>query len=154
MHFRISGLPLESFRPLFALGDTELATRGIQRLRAQPGWPDRIQLQDAKGGESFLLLPYEHQPAAHSPYRSLGPIFVDEGAAATASFTDEIPPQLYGRLLSVRAYDARDEIVDADVLQGSELQPTLPRFFDNPQVAYLHVHNARRGCYAARIDRI
>ncbi|MDB5366965.1 MAG: hypothetical protein JWM77_2892, partial [Rhodospirillales bacterium] len=26
-------------------------------------------------------------------------------------------------------------------------------FFDNRDVAYLHVHNARRGCYAARIDR-
>jgi hypothetical protein len=29
----------------------------------------------------------------------------------------------------------------------------IMRFFANPQVGYLHVHNARRGCYACRVDR-
>jgi hypothetical protein len=27
------------------------------------------------------------------------------------------------------------------------------RFLANPQTSYLHVHNARRGCYAARVER-
>ncbi|GIL38846.1 DUF1203 domain-containing protein [Roseiterribacter gracilis] len=153
MSFRVTGLSLDHFRPLFALDDATLASRGIQRLRAEPGWPDRIGLQDARGGESYLLLPFEHQPE-HSPYRSAGPIFVDEHASETAIYVDEIPDQLRNRLLSVRAYDEKHEIVDAEVLEGVTLVATLPRFFDKPEVAYLHVHNARRGCYAARIDRL
>lgn len=152
MHFRVTGLPADLFHPLFALDHATLAARGIRRLRAEPGWPDRIALKDSAGGESFLLLPFEHQ-AANSPYRSAGPIYVDEGAGETAVFVDEVPEQLRKRLLSVRAYDARDEIVDAEVLDGSRLADMLPRFFEDPKVAYLHVHNARRGCYAARIDR-
>jgi hypothetical protein len=27
------------------------------------------------------------------------------------------------------------------------------RFVANPQTGYLQVHNARRGCYAARVER-
>ncbi len=152
MSFRVTGLSVDYFRPLFALDDAALAARGIRRLRAQEGWPDRIALQDSVGGESFLLLPFEHQPAV-SPYRSSGPIFVNEAATRSASLVDEIPEQLRKRSLSVRAYDAKDEIVDADVLDGSALEDSLARFFGNQAVAYLHVHNARRGCYAARIDR-
>jgi hypothetical protein len=33
------------------------------------------------------------------------------------------------------------------------LDGLIDRFFDNPNVAYLHAHYAKRGCYAARIDR-
>jgi hypothetical protein len=153
MSFRVTGLPIELFRPLFALDDATLASRGIQRLRAEAGWPDRIALQDSVGGESFLLLPFEHV-AEHTPYRSTGPIFVDEHAAETAIYVDELPEQLRSRLLSVRAYDSKHEIIDAEVLEGATLVDTLPRFFGSPAFAYLHVHNARRGCYAARIERV
>jgi hypothetical protein len=29
----------------------------------------------------------------------------------------------------------------------------IARMLDNPNVDYLHAHNAGRGCFAARIDR-
>lgn len=154
MSFRITGLDLDLFRPLFQLDDAALAARGIQRLVAEPGWPDRITLEDARGGETFLLLPFEHQNSARSPYRASGPIFVNQDAEATATVTGEVPPQLGSRLLSLRAYDAKDEIVDAEVIDGSEFAVAVERLFGNDQVAYIHAHNARRGCYAARIDRI
>jgi hypothetical protein len=44
-------------------------------------------------------------------------------------------------------------MVDADVTPGRELAPTIATLFANPAVAYLHVHNAKPGCYAARVDR-
>jgi hypothetical protein len=29
----------------------------------------------------------------------------------------------------------------------------IARLFADPRVAYIHAHNAKRGCYAARIER-
>jgi hypothetical protein len=57
------------------------------------------------------------------------------------------------RLLSVRAFDSNGMIVDADVVDGHESAPTFQRLLANDNVAYLHVHNAKRGCYAARVNR-
>ena len=64
-----------------------------------------------------------------------------------------IPPQQRDRLLSVRAYDDDGWMRDAEVVKGVDLDALVARFFADPQVAFLHVHNARRGCYACRIDR-
>jgi hypothetical protein len=43
---------------------------------------------------------------------------------------------------------------DADVAQGTALEPLIERLFDDDSVAYLHIHIARPGCYAARVDRV
>lgn len=64
-----------------------------------------------------------------------------------------MPELLRLRLLSVRAYDDDDLIAEAEVVEGRDLEPLVARFFDDEAVAYLHVHFARRGCYAARVDR-
>ena len=45
-------------------------------------------------------------------------------------------------------------MTDAEVLPGTELEALIDRFFAEPSVSYLHVHNARRGCYACRVDRL
>ena len=63
------------------------------------------------------------------------------------------PEQQRRRLLSVRAYDHRDWMVDAEVKEGRELESLIDRFLADPKVRYLHVHNARPGCYACRVDR-
>lgn len=44
-------------------------------------------------------------------------------------------------------------MTDADVFEGTELVERIEAFFADPSVAYLHVHNAKRGCFAARVDR-
>ncbi|WP_331716764.1 DUF1203 domain-containing protein [Stenotrophomonas sp. MMGLT7] len=58
------------------------------------------------------------------------------------------------RLISLRAYDADDLIVAAEVCPGEAVGPWLQACLDDPQVAYVHLHNARRGCYACRADRV
>jgi hypothetical protein len=57
------------------------------------------------------------------------------------------------RLLSLRAYDAAGMMLDADVVEGTEVEPIIERLFANPDVSYIHVHNAKQGCYSGRIDR-
>jgi hypothetical protein len=78
---------------------------------------------------------------------------VDEPHAYPCRVTlqDAVPGEQV--LLSVRAYDARDWIVAAEVTPGTELEPLIERLFADPRIAYLHLHNARPGCYAARVDR-
>ena len=154
MDYVISGLPLQSFQPLFGLDENSLRERGIVRQVAEgkPGFPCRITLQDAEPGETLLLLPWTHLDA-DTPYRASGPIFVREAARTTGMFRNMVPEQQSSRLLSVRAYDAEGWMRDAEVAEGTELERLIGRFFADARVAYLHVHNARRGCYACRIDR-
>ncbi len=152
--YRITGLAPELFKPLFGLPDADLAARGVTRYVAdvKPGFPCRISLRDAEPGEGVLLLNYTHQ-AADTPYRASHAIFVREAATEAYAGADQIPEVLRGRPLSVRAFDPQHMMVDADLVEGREAQGLIARFFADPTVAYLHVHYAKRGCYAARIDR-
>jgi hypothetical protein len=155
MSFVISGLPVDEFKPLFGLSDVALAERGVVRFRvdAKPGFPCRVTLEDAEPGETVLLLNYEHQPA-DTPYRARHAIFVNEAATAPRRAVDEIPGALRVRAaLSLRAYDQVGMMVEAELTPGSAIEPVIEKLFGNPEVAYIHAHNAGRGCYAARIDR-
>jgi len=153
MGFIISGLPLARFAPLFGLSDQELAARGVLRRTADrcPGYPCRVSLRDAAVGESLLLLNYEHLPVA-SPYRSRHAIYVSEQAQEYRPSVNEIPEVLARRLLSVRAFDASGMMLDADVVEGADLAQSIERCLRGPQVEYLHLHNAKPGCFAARVD--
>ncbi|MGD0867516.1 MAG: DUF1203 domain-containing protein [Rhizomicrobium sp.] len=154
MPFRFLGLPTGSFELLMGLADDELVARGMRRMIAdeKPGFPCRVSLEDAQPGESLLLLPFEHQPA-HSPYRAAGPIFVRETARKAFDGAGELPPVLLGHLLSVRAYDSDGSMVDADVVDGAAVEKLLARLFDRADTDYIHIHFARRGCYACRVER-
>jgi hypothetical protein len=66
---------------------------------------------------------------------------------------DEIPEVLRRRLLSVRSFDKDAMIVDADVLEGGELRAWIVTQFGQENVEFIDVHNAKRGCFAARVRR-
>jgi hypothetical protein len=154
MSFRITGLSAEPFQSLYGLPDQELARRGVLRCIADrnPGYPDRIEMRDAEIGEHLLLLNHACQPA-DTPYRATHAIFVREGAVATYDRVDEVPEVMRSRLLSLRGYDAAGMMVDADVMDGREVESLIGRLFGHPQIAYIHAHNAKPGCYSGRIDR-
>jgi len=154
MHFQIVPLPLELFTPFFALDDEQLRARGGKRYVAdrQPGFPCRVSLTDATPGERVVLVPFTHHNV-DSPYRASGPIFIREDAASASVGLNEVPGLLRLRFLSVRAYDADGLMVDADVVDGRALESVINRLFTDARVAYLHVHFARPGCFACRVDR-
>lgn len=155
MSFRISSLPVEPFQALFGLSAEELLKHGARRAIAdeKPGFPCRVTLADAEPGESLLLLNYQHLDEQSSPYRAKGPIFVRETAIQRREVVDAVPDYLARRLLSIRAYDRDGMMLEADVVDGTELTPMIEKMFAIDGVDYLHAHFARRGCYAARIDR-
>lgn len=154
MSFRVLALPADSFQPLFGRDADTLAAQGVQRrvVDCKPGYPCRISLRDAEIGETVLLLNHEYQSAG-SPYQGRHAIFVREHAEQAQPAVDEIPEVLARRLLSVRAFDREGMMVDADVVHGSALRPVIERLLALPQVDYLHLHNAKPGCYAARVER-
>ena len=154
MSFRFVALKSERFDPLFEESDAELAAMGARRMVAdeKPGFPCRVSLADAEVGETVLLLPFTHHDVA-SPYRASGPIFVRKGARMASPGGGEIPTMLVHRLLSVRAYDGAAMMLGADVVKGSEIEATVRRLLADPAVAYLHVHNAKPGCYNCSVVR-
>jgi hypothetical protein len=143
------------FTHLFHLSEEEFASHIMLRyiVTAKPGFPCRVSLQDAEPGEKVLLLNYIHLDTA-TPYRASHAIFVRENATPAELAIDEIPDSIRNRLMSVRAFDAQGMMLDADVVDGKLLETVLQGLFDNGAVEFVHLHNAKRGCYAARVDRV
>jgi hypothetical protein len=154
MSFRITGLPAEQFAPLFALSDEELERRGAVRRIADgrtPGYPCRVSLTDSRPGDELILVNHEHH-AVDSPYRMRFAIFVRKGEE-TYDKVDEVPEQLRIRTLAVRAFDADAMLVGWELTEGRALEAAIARQLANKKAAYLHVHYAAPGCYAARVER-
>ncbi len=154
MAFRITGLDAEPFRHLYSLPAQELAAHRAVRMAVDrtPGFPDRIEMRDMEPGETALLVHYTHQ-SADTPYHASHAVFVREGAETAYDSVDTIPEVLSRRLLSVRAFDGSHMMLNADVTEGTGLRVVIERFLADPTVAYLHLHNAKPGCYAARVER-
>jgi hypothetical protein len=153
--FQLIGLLPGQFSHLFSLSGEQLASLGIMRVTAdsKPGFPCRISLQDAEPGEELLLLPYEHQSAV-SPYRASGPIYVRARSQPANLRPGEIPPYVALRQISVRAYDAHHMMLTAEVCPGDAVAAEIQRHFNNQQVTYIHLHNAKRGCFSCRVERV
>jgi hypothetical protein len=154
MSFQISPLEPTQFSHLFNLSEEELARQGVLRYTVtdKPGFPCRVSLSDAEPGETLLLLNYTHLDTA-TPYRASHAIFVGENALPAHLAVGEVPASIRCRLISVRAFDQEGMMLDADVVEGTALEPVLESMFADASVAYLHLHNAKRGCYAARVER-
>jgi hypothetical protein len=154
MHFRIRGLPAEQFGPLFALSDEELAAQGAVRRIAdarKPGYPCRVSLTDSRPGDELILVNYEHH-AVDSPYRMRFAIYVRRGEE-TFDAVDAVPDQLRTRTLALRAFDADAMMIGHALTDGKELETEIAQLFADARTAYLHIHFASPGCYAARVDR-
>ena len=106
---------------------------------------------DSRAGDDLILVNYEHHEV-DSPYRMRFAIYVREGDT-TYDAIDRVPEQLRTRTLAVRAFDADAMMTGCELVDGREVEAAVARLFANPNAAYLHVHFAAPGCYAARIER-
>lgn len=154
MSFQITALEAERFDHLFGLSDDELAERLAVRVTAtsKPGFPCRVSLADAEVGDEVILVNHQHLPDA-SPYRATHAVYVRKGAPQARPAVGEIPEPLLIRTLSLRAFDAEAMMVGVDLVEGGDLGPALERLLAEPAAAYVHIHYAKAGCYAARADR-
>jgi hypothetical protein len=152
--FQLSGLDPALFADLFHLDDAALHARGMLRRRATEavGFPCRVSLEDAAVGEELLLLPFRHHPV-DSPYAASGPIYVRRDAARAVLAPGDVPAYVARRLISLRAYHADALMVAAEVVDGGEVRARLDEWFRDGAVAYVHLHNARPGCFSCAATR-
>lgn len=155
MGFQVKALSASLFSHLSGLTSDELIARGVRKVIADvsPGFPCRVSLKDAAVGETLYLLNFAHHDE-DTPYRSTHAIFVRENAEQARPAVDELPEVLTSRLISVRAFNHAHDMVNADVVAGQDLRGAITAMFENDEVAYLHLHNAKPGCFAARVDRV
>lgn len=154
MAFQIHALDKDLFSDLFELDDKALKAMGARRqtVTDKPGYPCRVSLADAEVGETVVLFNYEHLPEK-TAYRSAHAIYVRENAQQARPAPDEIPEVLSSRLLSVRCFGNDHFMIQADVVEGARLGPMLDEMFQNEAVSYIHLHNAKQGCFAAKVTR-
>ena len=154
MHYAVRGLDPKPFEPLFGLPDEALAARGVVRMMVteKPSFPCRVSLTDREIGETVLLLNHVSHDVA-GPYRASHAIFVTEGARAPAELVDRVPSVFETRTLSLRGFDSDGMMADAVLTGPGEAEDGIDKLFADPAIAYIHAHNAARGCFSARIER-
>ncbi|MDH2207955.1 DUF1203 domain-containing protein [Empedobacter sp. GD03644] len=153
-NFRIVALDNELFSDYFNLSDKELSKQNISRMIVDkfPGYPCRVSLTDVQVGEEVILLNFEHH-SANSPYKASGPIFISKNAQTYKSSINEIPIMFNRRFLSIRAYNKNSIMIFADAIKGDYLKEKLNEILENQEVEYIHIHNARPGCYNCLVER-
>lgn len=154
MTYRITGLPREPFAALIGASETELAKHGAVRVTAtnKPGYPCRVTLVDAEAGETLILLNHVSHDVA-TPYRSAYAIYVRESAGETATYENELPPVFANRPMAFRAFDVDGMLRGAALALPGEADAKICALFDQPEIAYLHAHNAAHGCFSAKVER-
>lgn len=154
MAYSISGLDPAPFSSLFSLDEEALAGRNARRIVADSdrGFPCRVSLEDARAGEALVLVHHLSHDVA-TPYRSAYAIYVRENAAQAQAFIDRTPPVFEGRPLALRGFDADGMLRDAKLAAPGGADAAIRALFADPEIAYIHAHNAAHGCFAARVDR-
>jgi hypothetical protein len=154
-NFKFEALNHLHFEYLNDLSEAELLENNIKKLKVDkfPGFPCRITLEDAKINEDVFLLNYDFHNV-NSPYRSNGPIFVRADQSMKTYEINEIPIMLHHRLLSIRCYSKDAMMVFADVSEGKFLKEKLHEILEDLNIEYIHLHNAKPGCFSCAVKRV
>ena len=154
MSYVVRGIDPAPYRHLFGQSDEKLQKQGVVRMTVDsPTYPCRVSLTDRDIGEKVLLLNHMSHDVA-GPYRASHAIFVTETDQEAAEYVDRVPPVFEKRVLSLRAFDAEGMMADAILTQPGEAEAGIRKLFSNPEVETIHAHNATRGCFSAKIERI
>jgi hypothetical protein len=154
MSFQIHALEPQPFAKYFEYTTEQLSACDAQLhiVSEYPGTPCRVSLADAQIGETVLLVNYDHQ-SENTPYRASHAIFVRQGVKQATVSANTVPYVLSTRLLSIRGFDQTHYMRVADVVDGAALGGALDAMFEDSDIDYIHVHNAKQGCFAARVTR-
>ena len=113
--------------------------------------PCRHCLRWAQPGERVILFPYTAIPSGR-PYSETGPIFVHADECQRYSATNEYPADFRnGRVF--RAYDSNYNIIDAQIMDGSEPEMAIESLFRNPDTAFVDARSVTHGCFTFRVQR-
>src|SRR5437879_5427102 len=149
--FQVVPLPPEIADRARRAAEAGAADHALVTADSPTGYPCRHCLRFAKPRERVILFPYASIPAGH-PYSETGPIFVHAEKCERYSATDEYPADFRnGRVF--RAYDSNYNLIDAQVVNGSEPEPVIERLFQNADTVFVDVRSVTHGCFTFRVQR-
>src|SRR6266404_8053314 len=150
--FHIVPLPTEIADAARRVVHAGAADHALITVESPESSPCRHCLRWAQPGERVILFPYAAIPS-DLPYSETGPIFVHAEKCERYSATDEYPAEFRnGRVF--RAYDSNYNLIDAQVVNGSEPEPVIERLFQNADTAFVDVRSVTHGCFTFRVLRV
>ncbi|MGE5146586.1 MAG: DUF1203 domain-containing protein [Candidatus Eiseniibacteriota bacterium] len=125
----------------------------VHRVAGGANYPCRHCLAPVEDGRDALLGSY-HLDRPHGAYWTPSPIFVHADGCAPFDEPDRLPDVLRRPLLSVRAYDAAEQLIYelSDVAPGAEVDPLIERCLADDRTQFLNLHTARFGCFLCRVE--
>jgi hypothetical protein len=151
-NFRIVPLSTEIVEAARRTAEAGAPDHAVVIADSPNGYPCRHCLRWAEPGERMILFPFAAIVPGH-PYSESGPIFVHAEPCQRYAATDEYPPE-FRKGRSIRAYDAQQNIIAAEVVNGSEPEAIIEKFLQKPETAFVHVRSASHGCYTMEIERV
>ena len=149
--FQIIPLPTEIADAARHAVEAGASDHAIVSANSPGSSPCRHCLRWAQPGERVILFPYAAIPSGH-PYSETGPIFVHADECQRYSATNKYPADFRnGRVF--RAYDAKYNIIDAEIVNGSEPEVVIESLFQNPDTAFVDVRSVTHGCFTFRVQR-
>ena len=150
--FQIIPIPTEIADAARRALDAGAADHALITVDSPGSSPCRHCLRWAQPGERVILFPYTAIPSDH-PYSETGPIFAHVNECQRYSATNEYPADFRnGRVF--RAYDSNYNIIDAQVVNGSEPEVVIESLFQNSDTAFVDVRSVTRGCFTFRVLRV
>jgi hypothetical protein len=149
--FQIIPLPTEIADAARRVVKAGAADHALITVDSPGSSPCRHCLRWAEPGERVVLFPYTAIPAGQ-PYSETGPIFVHADKCQRYSAINEYPDDFRnGRVF--RAYDSNYNIIDAQVVDGSEPEVVMESLLQNPDTAFVDARSITRGCFTFRVQR-
>jgi hypothetical protein len=150
-NYRVVPLPSEVAMTARRAAEAGASDHAIINVTSPNEAPCRHCLRWAQPGEQVVLFPYA-SIAPGRPYAESGPIFVHAVPCQSYQAMGEFPAAFReGRV--IRAYDRQQNMIAAEMVGGQEPESVIEKLFDNPEVEFLQVRSAGRGCYTFRIAR-
>ena len=150
-NFRIIPLRTEVADAARRAADAGVSDHAVITADSATGYPCRHCLRWARPGERVILFPYTSILLGR-PYSESGPIFVHAEPCERYAEIDKYPEQFRkGRVL--RAYNFKQDLIDAQVVNGDEPETVIEKLLQNPETAFLHARSVNRGCYTMQIER-
>ncbi len=87
-------------------------------------------------------------------YWTPSPVFVHADECERFQDGNALPPFMRKIPLSVRAYDAADQMIYdvSDAVPGAEVDGLLERALGDARTRYANIHTARFGCFLCRVE--
>jgi len=130
----------------------------VTYLIAKGGEPCRDVLRRARVEEKLILASY-CPFKQNGPYKEYGPIFILESESLESINYEQlaissITKQDYlAQSFVLKAYNNKEQIIDAKVVTKEESQEVLTQLFKNENTHFVLARFTAYGCYALRLEK-